>query len=124
MYKFAPQTVGTDNPHYDPVALLDTLIGLLAVKNDRQLAQRLCVQASLICKVRHRRVAVSPALLISMQEETNLTFRQLRALMGDYRENTGPRAKHPVLPRPQYLNGLRPLPPLRTSLAQTFGAAA
>lgn len=109
MYKFVPKAVEEDNPHYDPKTLLDTLTRLLGVKNDRQLAFRLKVQASQICKVRHRRASVAPSLLISMHEETGLSLRQLRALMGDYREHTGASAKHPALPQLQYLKDLRPL---------------
>jgi antitoxin HigA-1 len=108
-----------ENPHYDPETLLDTLQRVLGAKNDRQLASRLYVQPSQICKIRKRRVAVAPALLISMHEETGLSLRQLRALMGDYRDNTGPTAKHPTLPQLQYLRGTSPSPALQApSLAQ------
>jgi len=100
MYKFTPKTVEVNNPHYDPESLLNTVMRLLCVKNDRQLAVRLGVQAPQICKIRKRRVPVAPALLISMHEETGLSLRELRTLMGDYRENSGPSAKHPVQPSP------------------------
>lgn len=114
MYKFVRKPVESDNPHYDPEALLDTLMRLLGVQNDRQLARRLGVQASQVCKIRKRRVRVAPALLISMHEETELSLRQLRALMGDFRVHTGPSAKHPDLPQLQYLNGVRPLQALHS----------
>lgn len=100
--------VEADNPHYDPEMLLDTLTIILGAKNDRHLAGKLFVQPSQICKIRKRRTPVSPALLISMHEETTLSIRQLRALMGDFREHTGRSAKHPNLPQLQYLNGIRP----------------
>lgn len=109
MYKFTPEVVQRDNPHYDPEMLLDTIMRLLGARNDRQLATMLDVTPPQICKIRKRRLSVTPALLISMHEETDLTMRQLRALMGDYREHTGPSAKHPALPQLQYLNGVRPL---------------
>ena len=109
MYKFTPKAVESDNPHYNPVGLLDTLMRILGAANDRELAANLAVQASQICKIRKRRVSVAPSLLIRMHEETGLSLRQLRALMGDYREHTGPSAKHPVQPQTQYLNGVRPL---------------
>jgi hypothetical protein len=109
MYRFKPKAVEADNPHYDPDLLLDTLMRLLGVRNDRQLAIRLGVQPSQICKIRKRNLSVAASLLISMHEETGLSLRQLRALMGDYREHTGASAKHPMLPQLQYLNGLRPL---------------
>jgi len=122
MYRFNPKAVEGDNPHYDPETLLDTLMRILGARNDRQLAHRLGVQPSQVCKVRKRRVSVAPSLLISMHEETGLSLRQLRALMGDYRAHTGPSAKHPLLPQLQYLNGIRPLPPLMSRPA-TFLAA-
>ncbi|KFC72663.1 helix-turn-helix domain-containing protein [Massilia sp. LC238] len=109
MYRFKPKAVEADNPHYDPDLLLDTLMSLLGARNDRQLASRLSVQPSQICKIRKRNVSVAASLLISMHEETGLSLRQLRALMGDYREHTGASAKHPMLPQLQYLNGVRPL---------------
>ena len=109
MYKFTHEAVQPDNPHYDPAILLDTLMHLLGARNDRQLATRLNVNPSQICKVRKRRLSVAPALLISMHEETGLTLRQLRALMGDYREHTGPSARQPIVPQTKYLNSLRPL---------------
>ena len=98
VHKFAHKTVMTDNPHYDPKSLLETLQRILGAKNDRQLAVRLGVRPSQICKIKKRRVVVSSSLLIAMHEETNMSLRQLRALMGDYRDNTGPSAKHPLQP--------------------------
>jgi hypothetical protein len=120
MYKFTTKAVEADNPHYDPEALLDTLMRILDARNDRQLAGKLWVQASQICKIRKRRVPVAATLLISMHEETGLSIRQLRALMGDYREHTGASAKHPVLPQLQYLNGERPLCAQHARLAPVF----
>jgi hypothetical protein len=108
MFKFTYEAVQPDNPHYNPTRLLDTLMQLLGARNDRQLAMRLDVNPSQICKVRKRRLSVAPALLISMHEETGLTLRQLGALMGDYREYTGPSAKHPSQPQLEYLNGFQP----------------
>jgi hypothetical protein len=109
LYKFTPKAVEDDNPHYDPETLLDTLTRILGARNDRHLAKRLDVQPSQICKVRKRRVSVASSLLISMHEETGLSIRQLRALMGDYRDHSRPSAKHPDLPQLQYLRDLRPL---------------
>ena len=109
MYKFNLKPVEADNPHYDPGALLDTLMYIFGAKNDRQLAHRLAIQPSQVCKVRKRRTSVASSLLIGMHEETGLSIRQLRALMGDYREHTGASATHPRWPQLQYLNGIRPL---------------
>jgi hypothetical protein len=108
MYKFQFKAVEQNNPHYNPEPLLDTLMRILGVRNDRQLAYRLSVNPPQICKVRKRRLSVAPSLLISMHEESGLSLLQLRALMGDYREHTGPSAKHPPLPQLQNLNGVQP----------------
>lgn len=109
MYKFTQKAVEADNPHYNPGTLLDTLTDLLGARNDRHLADKLSGQPSQICKIRKRRVSVAPALLISMHEETGLSIRQLRALMGDFREHTGPSAKHPSVPQLHHFGGLRPV---------------
>lgn len=85
-----------DNPHYDPKKLLDTLHQILRVPNDRRLAGRLGVQPPVISKIRRNHLAPTPALLISMHEETNMGLRDLRALMGDFRPHTGPSASHPT----------------------------
>ena len=116
MYRFKRKTVEADNPHYDPVTLIDTLTRLLGARNDRHLADLLSAQPSQICKIRKRNLSVGAALLISMHEESGLSIRQLRALMGDYREHTGASAKHPALPQLQYLAGVRPLPARQTLL--------
>lgn len=98
MLKFVSKAVWEDNPHYDPERLLNTLHSVLGVPNDAQLARRLLAEPAQICKIRKRRVPVASALLISMHEESKLSLRTLRALMGDYRPHTGPSAKHPVEP--------------------------
>lgn len=123
MYTFTLKAVEENNPHYDPEVLLDTLMCILGAPNDRQLAHRLKVAPSQVCKVRKRRISVAPSLLIGMHEETGLSIRQLRALMGDYREHTGPSAKHPIMPQTEHLNGLRPLQlSLSNPLALSSGA--
>lgn len=96
-----------NNPHYAPGNLLNMLQQMLGLKNDRQLADKLGVLPSQVSKVRKNRVIVSPALLISMQEETELSISVLRGLMGDYRDHTGPSAKHPEEPPLQCLHQLQ-----------------
>jgi hypothetical protein len=85
------------NPHYNPANLLDTLQRLFNVKNDSQLAKKLGVQAPVLCKLRHKRIDAPPALLIHLNEETNFSIRELRALMGDHRPHCGPSARHPTV---------------------------
>jgi hypothetical protein len=75
---------------YDPDQLLNNVRMHLGLKNDAALARKLCVQPPVLSKVRHRRSPVSAELLISMHEESGLTIRDLRALMGDRREQFSP----------------------------------
>ncbi|MFC5511040.1 hypothetical protein ACFPOU_07865 [Massilia jejuensis] len=87
-----------NNPHYAPENLLNMLQQLLGLRNDAHLADRLGVEPSQICKIRHRKGVVSGAFLINAHEETGLSIGVLRGLMGDYRESTAASAKHPEEP--------------------------
>jgi plasmid maintenance system antidote protein VapI len=71
---------------YNPGALLDALIGGLQLKNNAALARVLDVQPPVISKVRHGRLPVGASLLIRMHEVSDISIRDLRALMGDRRE--------------------------------------
>lgn len=71
-------------------ALLDYMSAFLQVPNDAQLAKRLKVLPSAICKIRMGKVPVSAALLISMHEESGIGVTVLRFLAGDFREDTRP----------------------------------
>lgn len=84
------------NPHYNPGNLLDTLQRVFNVRNDRQLATRLGVAAPLLCKIRGAKLDAPPWFLIHLNEETNFTIRELRALMGDHRPHCGLSARHPT----------------------------
>ena len=84
------------NPHYNPGNLLDTLQRVFGVKNDRQLATLLDVAPPLLCKIRHAKLDAPSWFLIHLNEETNFTIRELRALMGDYRPHCGLSARHPT----------------------------
>lgn len=85
-----------NNPHYMPGHLFDTLQRLFGVKNDRQLASRLDVPPPLLCKIRGAKVDMPAWLLIHLNEETNFSIRELRALMGDHRPHCGLSARHPT----------------------------
>ena len=74
------------SPDYDPNNLLGALIEKLHLKNDAALSRALEVAPPVISKIRHRRLPVGASLLIRMHEETELSIRELRALMGDRRE--------------------------------------
>jgi transcriptional regulator with XRE-family HTH domain len=70
---------------YDPNPLLAAVSEHLNVKNDLQLARMLGISPPIISKIRHRKMVVGPSLLIRMHEITNLSIKELRALMGDHR---------------------------------------
>lgn len=70
---------------YDPNQLLDGVIEYLNVKNDAALSRALAIAPPIISKIRHRKMVVGPALLIRMHEITDLSIRDLRAMMGDKR---------------------------------------
>jgi DNA-binding transcriptional regulator YdaS (Cro superfamily) len=70
---------------YDPRPLLDTVTECLNVKNDAALSRALAVAPPIISKVRTGKAVVSAALLIRIHEITNISIKELRALMGDFR---------------------------------------
>lgn len=72
--------------NYDPNLLLDTLIQKLHLKNDAALSRALEVAPPVISKIRHHRLLIGASLLIRMHELSELPIRELRKLMGDYRE--------------------------------------
>jgi len=82
----AEETIET----YDPNKLLDHLIKHLGLKNDAALAQKLHVASPVLSKIRHRKLAVGATLLISMHEESEISIKDLRQLMGDRRKHFRP----------------------------------
>jgi DNA-binding transcriptional regulator YdaS (Cro superfamily) len=70
---------------YDPRPMLDTVTEYLNVKNDAALSRALAIAPPIISKIRTGRAVVSPALLIRIHEITNISIKELRALMGDFR---------------------------------------
>jgi hypothetical protein len=71
---------------YNPDNLLDALIDRLKLKNDADLSRLLAFPPPVISKIRHRRLAVGAPVLLSMHEETGLSIKELRMLMGDRRD--------------------------------------
>jgi hypothetical protein len=67
---------------YNPDNLLDQLILQLELDNDAGLARALGVSPPIISRVRHRRNAISAALLLRMHDVSHLTIIELRKLMG------------------------------------------
>ena len=74
-----------DQETYDPNKLVDAVIARLGLKNDAALCRALEVAPPVISKIRHRRLAVGASLLIRVHEVSELSIKELRALMGDQR---------------------------------------
>lgn len=70
---------------YDPNHLLDETLKLLSLQTDVALAHRLKIAPPVLSKIRHFTLPVGATLLIRLHEETQLSIRDLRSLMGDYR---------------------------------------
>lgn len=77
--------------NYDPNHLLDTLLKQLNLKNDAALCRALNVAPPVLSKIRHRRISIGSSLLISMHEISDISIKDLRALMGDTRARFGAR---------------------------------
>lgn len=71
-----------DDERYNPDPLLDAVKVRLKLKNDAALSRLLDVAPPVISKLRHRRLPVSPALLLRIHDETGLPVDELRGLMG------------------------------------------
>lgn len=68
---------------YTPNHMLDVLMAKLGVKSDAALARALAVPPSTISKVRSRQMPVNSSLLLAAHEATEISIRDLRALLGD-----------------------------------------
>lgn len=77
--------VKDENMKYDPDALLDAIIKQLHLKNDAALSKALDVAPPVVSKIRHRRLPIGASMLIRMHEVTDMSIKDLRALMGDRR---------------------------------------
>jgi hypothetical protein len=65
---------------HTPHKLLDTLIWLLKLKNDAELARTLDVASPVVSKIRNRKLAVGATLLIRVHELTDLPVKEIREL--------------------------------------------
>jgi hypothetical protein len=88
-------TVVENIPDLNPNAMLDAVKQNLGLKNDAALCRVLEIDPPVISKVRHHRTPVSAALLIALHEASEISIRDLRYLMGDYRPHTGKSARQP-----------------------------
>jgi len=65
----------------NPNNLLDALLKFLALKNDAAMSRLMGVPPPVISKMRHHRLAVTPAFLIKAHDTTGLSINELRALL-------------------------------------------
>jgi len=72
--------------NFDPNRLLDALIVMLQLKNDAALSRRLGVSPAIISNIRRGRQPVGASMLVRMHEESGISIKELRAIMGDRRE--------------------------------------
>lgn len=70
---------------YDPDRLLTYLTQLLQLKNDIALSRALRISHALLIAIREQKIAIAGAILIQMQEISNLSIAEMRSLMGDRR---------------------------------------
>lgn len=70
------------NDKINPDKLFDAVIERFNLKNDAALCRMLQVAPPVISKVRHGHLGVSAALLVRLHDATNMSFSEMRALMG------------------------------------------
>lgn len=70
--------------------LIDTLVTRLNLKNYAALARTLGVPQAVVSKMLHGQLEVGATMLINMHEESGLSIKELRALMGVTKESTAP----------------------------------
>jgi hypothetical protein len=66
---------------YDPNRVLDAVIARLRLKNDAALSRVLEVAPPVISKIRHNTLPIGATILLRMHEVSDLSIRELRALM-------------------------------------------
>lgn len=62
--------------------LLDRLIDVMGLKNDASLARVLEVAPPVISKIRHGRLDIGPILLICAHEESGLSIKEMKMMIG------------------------------------------
>lgn len=63
-------------------AFIDLLIDTMTLKNDAALSRVLEVAPPVISKIRHGRLSVGASMLISAHEESRLTIREMKDVLG------------------------------------------
>lgn len=69
-------------PKNSPSVMFDEVMRVLGLKYDYQLAKVLRRDPSFICAIRQGRSPLPSAVLISLNEETGLSIKELKALAG------------------------------------------
>ena len=72
--------------NYNPNHLLDAIIKKLLLKNDAAFSRKLDVAPPVISKIRHHQLPVGASFLLRLHEISNVSIKDLRALMGDRRD--------------------------------------
>ncbi len=72
--------------NYDPNALVNSVICTLHLKNDFHLSKVLGISPSTIARIRYFQLPVSASILVRLHQETGLSVKELRAMMGDERK--------------------------------------
>jgi transcriptional regulator with XRE-family HTH domain len=61
--------------------LIDACIKLADVKTDKALAQRLGSAGTVLSRIRHRKLKVSPNLILAIHEELGMPISEIRQLI-------------------------------------------
>jgi hypothetical protein len=61
--------------------LIDACMELASVKTDKALAQRLGTGGTVISRIRHRKLKVSPILILAIHEELGMPISEIRQLI-------------------------------------------
>lgn len=67
----------TQNPNY----FLNSILTSMQLKNDAALARASGLSAPALSKVRHGRLRVTPAILLTLFDTTGMSIAELRALL-------------------------------------------
>ncbi|HEX7642661.1 MAG TPA: hypothetical protein VF472_10695 [Burkholderiaceae bacterium] len=77
-----PSSALLTTPGYDPARLLDAIQSKLHINSDAALSRALGVAPPILSKVRHRKVPITPWLIIQIHDAAQLSVEEIRALMG------------------------------------------
>lgn len=72
---------------YNPNKVLNAVMEKLGLKNDAQLSRALEVAPPVISKIRHYTLPIGATILLRMHEVSDISIRELRALMESPDEN-------------------------------------